>query len=340
MNLSTIIQERDLRYDYLRAMAIVMVVFIHSSTLLFRYSAQHIGFNSEYISYAIANIIFTAVPLFVMLSGALLLGKDEPILDFYKKRFSRVVIPFATWSIIVYTITYFQEGGRSITEYLFELFNKTIFQNGVHTIYWFVYIILGLYIVTPILRIICQKAEREMMYYLFFVLLALFCTNEIMPSITIFRRFNCDNLEYLMYFIGGYVITNNSYRIKRLKTLCIAGLLTGWGLMIYRFILTNTQEDYLKIYRVIACLCIFSFFFCYGKQTKRTMLTSVVIIISEYSYGIYLCHFILLSCILRIPHFCELPVLIEFPLLAVLTLITSCISLFMGKRLGLAKFIM
>lgn len=339
MNIGSNIHQIDLRYNYLRALAIVMVIYIHSSALLLEYSTHHVGFNLEYITYAVVSIIYTAVPLFVMISGALILRKEEPVLVFFKKRFSRVMIPFLVWNVIVYSIVYVQEGGRSVIGYISGLFNKTVFENGAHSIYWYIYTILGLYLLTPILRIVCQKADKKMMYYIFFLLVTFFCMNEIIPGITIFKRFNCSNLEYLMYFIGGYVITNYFNKEKYFKTLSVLGLILGWGLLIARFMITNTGEDY-QLFRVIACFSIFSFFFCLKNPIKETRISPIITMISEYSYGIYLSHFLFLSCILRIPHFMELPILIEFILLGILTLMTTCTALFIGKKLGLSKLIM
>lgn len=340
MNSSTNTHDRDLRYDYLRALAVIMVVFIHSTELFRQYAIQHAGLHLEFILYSVINIIFTAVPLFVMLSGALLLRKDEPILDFYRKRFSRVIIPFLVWSVIVYAITYYMEGGRSITGYFYGLYFKTVFENGVHDIYWYIYIILGLYIITPILRIICQKADKPMMYYLFFLLLALYCANQLIPGVTLFQRFDCKILQYLMYFVGGYVITNYACQEKYFKPICIAGLIIGWGLLIGQFILAPANTENLEICRSVASLSLFSIFFCNNKPIKETRFTPVITTISNYSYGIYLCHFLFLSFIVRLPHFADLPVLIEFPLLGTLTLLTTCIALFIAKRLGIAKYIM
>lgn len=332
--------DRDLRYDYLRALAIIMVVFIHSTALFRQYAIQHAGVNLEFIAYAIVNIIFTAVPLFVMLSGALLLRKDEPIAEFYRKRFSRVVIPFVVWSIIVYAITYLMEGGRSLTGYLYGLYFKTVFESGVHDIYWYIYIILGLYLLTPILRLICQKADKQMMYYLFFLSLALYCANQLIPGVTLFQRFDCKILQYLMYFVAGYVITNYACREKYFKLVSIVGFVIGWGLLIGQFILFQSNTDYLEISRLVACLSLFALFFCDSKPIRKTKLTPVITTISDYSYGIYLCHFLFLSFIVRLPHFTELPVLIEFPLLGVLTLLTTCTALFLAKKLRIAKYIM
>ena len=75
---------------------------------------------------AILNIPFThfqhigkvGVPLFLMISGALLIGqKKYDFLDFFKRRFSRIFIPHIFWVII-----YFILGLTIIPDY-YGLFN-------------------------------------------------------------------------------------------------------------------------------------------------------------------------------------------------------------------------
>lgn len=148
---------RELRYDIIRFLAIFLVVCIHSMALVD--AARDAGDVTARVVSALMNIIYCGVPLFVMLSGALLLGKDEPMKVFFKKRLSRVLIPFLVWSVIVGAILYLQGGGRSIVGYtLYEL--KSVATTGVHGIYWYVYMIIGLYCLTPVLRHIIHSGNE------------------------------------------------------------------------------------------------------------------------------------------------------------------------------------
>src|SRR5437868_2983261 len=92
-------QKRLLWADLVRIMAIYLVLVVHSSFL-----SRNIDSLS---SLAIAKI---CIPLYVMVSGALLLGKKETYQSFFKKRFSRLLYPWVTWTLIylVITIAYHQ----------------------------------------------------------------------------------------------------------------------------------------------------------------------------------------------------------------------------------------
>ena len=149
--------KRDIRYDIIRVVAIFLVVCIHSMALVD--SARDAGDMTAKVVSAMMNIIYCGVPLFVMLSGALLLGKSEPMKVFFKKRMARVLIPFLVCSVIVGAILYLQGGGRSPLGYLlYEL--KGIATTGVHGIYWYVYMIIGLYCLTPVLRHILHSGDK------------------------------------------------------------------------------------------------------------------------------------------------------------------------------------
>ncbi len=67
-------KERDLNYDLVRCLAIFFVIGIHSSG--FVGDEHRLGFSlaGNVLYETWQTVISTAVPLFVMLSGALLLG--------------------------------------------------------------------------------------------------------------------------------------------------------------------------------------------------------------------------------------------------------------------------
>jgi len=82
----------------LRIIATIAVIAIHASSGYLN-GSDIAGFDWKY-----ANLInsFTrfSVPVFVMLSGALLLTKEENTSEFYKKRLLKLCYPFIFWTII------------------------------------------------------------------------------------------------------------------------------------------------------------------------------------------------------------------------------------------------
>jgi len=180
-----------------------MVICIHSLGLV--NDALTTGDEEARVTNAVMTIVYGGVPLFVMLSGALLLGKEEPISAFFRKRMGRLLWPFLFRSVVVCAIQYWQEDGRSLSGYATSLFTGLV-TGGVHGIYWYVYMIIGLYLVTPFLRKIVHHSDKGYLYYLIGLLLSIITVSKYFPDVELFSRWNSANVEMLAYFVIGYAI--------------------------------------------------------------------------------------------------------------------------------------
>src|SRR5574344_196059 len=140
-------------FDFLRAIALLMIMTIHSMGLLDEKAVESTLVSYKIFSALIHGIIGCGVPLFVMLSGTLLIGKDEPLNIFFKKRTLRILPPFFIWSLVVFSIYSFQGkfGITSVNDFVIGFF-KRLMSNQIHGIFWYVHLIIGLYILVPLLR--------------------------------------------------------------------------------------------------------------------------------------------------------------------------------------------
>lgn len=89
--------------DAIRAMAIVGVVLVHVTSVLVRSGGQ--AKASWWLIGCVANALgHAAVPLFIMISGLLLLdpARQETIGGFLKKRLLRIFVPYAGWAVIYF----------------------------------------------------------------------------------------------------------------------------------------------------------------------------------------------------------------------------------------------
>ena len=85
--------------DNLRILATISVIFLHvSSPLLYNFEGK------EDLNWWTGNIydgtVRFCVPVFVMLTGSLMLSKDYDLNDFLKIKLMRIIIPFLFWSVI------------------------------------------------------------------------------------------------------------------------------------------------------------------------------------------------------------------------------------------------
>jgi len=85
---------REAQFDTLKAIAILLVILQHCTTMLFKEAPQ------------VVAALWAGVPLFVMASGAFQIDATKyTALQYYKKRFSRILPAFIFWSVIAYAIS-------------------------------------------------------------------------------------------------------------------------------------------------------------------------------------------------------------------------------------------
>lgn len=152
-------------YNLVRFIACLLVILHH----VIAYFEIQKGINFSFLK-IFSN---TCVPLFVLLSGSLLLSKNDNYLTFYKKRYKNVFTPFVFW-IFFYSFL------RLVLDFLNESNNiNLILKNLVgidgHPYYhlWYIYLIAFLYLITPLLKKIVnffsEKYSLIVFSFLFFL---------------------------------------------------------------------------------------------------------------------------------------------------------------------------
>lgn len=205
---------------------------------------------------------YLGVPLFVMLSGALLLDparNDEPLGVYFKKRLNRIALPMMFW-----TIAYFL-WGHFVHDAPFTIFN--ISQGllaGSYAHLWFMYLLMGLYVATPFLRILVKHMDNKK----FTLLVAVWFTGTVATSIIhTFTAFSYNPVVFLFidwagyYFLGIYLLQNK----PRSKPLYIALALAVLATIAGDWLLTATLgfsytgyfHGYLSFNMIIAAAALF-----------------------------------------------------------------------------------
>ncbi|MDO5510147.1 MAG: acyltransferase family protein [Weeksellaceae bacterium] len=187
----------------LRVLAIFLVVLGHVA-IPYLYELHVTSFTNWSIVNFISAVARLSVPVFVMITGALLLGRIEPLDLFLKKRLTRILRPFIFWTI-AYIIFHFTWAGNEITTS--EVVRKTVhaFFKEADYHFWFIYMILGLYLFMPILRLwIVNAKERDIRYFLFLWLITTFYndyTKVYLPVVDLIYF-----SKYVGYLVLGYYI--------------------------------------------------------------------------------------------------------------------------------------
>ena len=284
----------------LRVFATVMVILIHTSGgALFR-------FKDMPESWRVANIVagfgrFT-VPVFVMISGALLLGKEIEFFSFIQKRFLRVWVPFTLW-VIIYVLyhNYFETKPYSLQTALTQYFTGGNYLYG-HL--WFVYMILGLYLVTPFLNNWLLKANESQIYiFLGFCFIASCGIHLIKRPFGIQIYHDLQNfIGYIGYFVAGYVLKNKQFNINKLWYVLV--FIIGYLLLIFGsyFLVKTTGKidmffhDYFSPSVFLMSISIFMYF----KETfNHEFLPQIMNPLDKFSFGIFLCHLQIITILSR-----------------------------------------
>ena len=177
------------------------------------------------------------VPLFVMLSGMFFLNpdKDISISEIYKKYILRLLLAIYFWGI------FYQATNILIKYYLDkEIINVEIIKISIGKIIlgppwyhlWYLYMLIGLYILTPIYRIISKYATKENLLYFISIFFIFGTCLNLVNKLLSFIDSRCkiflsiDSLvDYTGYFFIGYYLSK--YDLKKMTRYIIYSLAGG-----------------------------------------------------------------------------------------------------------------
>jgi len=200
-------ENKKLWPDIIRIFAIYGVISLHT-----------MGAYQPWSSAYLFKVFETSVPLFVMLSGALLLGKSESYFSFFKKRSIKVLIPWVIWTIIYMLFFYILKDKYIISNYFISgnslaTWSK-FFLIQFFTGLWFLPLIFGIYLITPAIRIFIQGAKKVdiayvlLLWFLLISLLPWILSNSLFPNWL--PLFIYAPIQYSGYFILGYILIEKS----------------------------------------------------------------------------------------------------------------------------------
>ncbi|MBR2661951.1 MAG: acyltransferase family protein [Clostridia bacterium] len=170
-------RSRIIYFDVLRIMAIFFVVVLHVSAENW-YDTDINSFEWRMMN-LFDGISRWGVPIFVMISGALFLDRNITMKQLYGKYILRLALSFVVWSFGYAVVWYAMGKDRSIASFV------SSFIKG-HYHLWFIYMIIGLYIITPMLNRIVSD-EKLLRYFLILSFVFAIVIPEIISIITTFN---------------------------------------------------------------------------------------------------------------------------------------------------------
>ncbi len=222
--------------DLIKAVAIILVIAYHVTTESWGSTPLTTGQYLSLLTTMDLSLSFVAmgVPLFFMVSGALLLQPskvDEPIRVFLKKRLARVGVAFLFWSAIYFVWSYYVLN-KPLTLYSVT---QSMLERGAYNQFWFIYAIMGMYLLTPILRMVVKNSNRNILRYLIVLwVVAAF----VPPLLHLATGLALDNTllvlgGYVGYFVLGLYLMGVNIKTKSVIAVLAANIgLTFLGLLV------------------------------------------------------------------------------------------------------------
>lgn len=317
-------KNREAYFDQLRVLAIFSIICCHVSASFVTQNPDLMLHSKKFYATLLVNSgRLIGVPVFVMLSGALLINKNYSLSTFVKKRFNRVFVPFLFWVIIFLLFSVVVQHATLNWDLIIKVFFGL--KGSVGSILWFIWMLMIVYIAIFIINKLLEYAKSKsyekacinilviislicyilynlwpipyemISYYCLFIPYAIFgyylthCEfTEINSNITAKRIVLCSfvlAIAFYIYFVG--VIYLNSLSLHKL----FSGSYFAWQVIIFNFAIVLFFR-YLPESRGAVGRKVSSFLT--SNYVGRAILS-----ISLCSYGIYFVHFLILKYLER-----------------------------------------
>jgi surface polysaccharide O-acyltransferase-like enzyme len=197
------VRDTQLPVDFIRTVAIVLVILLHAAIepvpIVNTVTQQEV---TRWIASNIYNSLARpCVSLFIILSGALLLQPSkikEPLRVFFKKRLNRIALPFIFWGAAFFTWDIFVNHDTFSVNFIAQGI-----LTGPYNHFWFLYMLVGLYLLTPVLRIVVGYADWKVVRYFFVIW---FLGTSIVPLFGLFGLYSLNLNVFPMVGCLGYFL--------------------------------------------------------------------------------------------------------------------------------------
>lgn len=346
-------QKRTAYLDFIRIIACIMVVGVHVSALCL----EELDVTS--MNFKVMNgfdcFSILGVPLFVMISGSLLLSEKhtDSMKDLYLKKAVRLLVLYFVYFLFYNTVSALKNGMvwnfENIKQ---EIVLDSLLGKGIYHL-WFLPMMISLYLITPFIKnFMTDKVKCAVFLGLYFVI-AIFLPTALkfeFPYKTIvgslYERFpNVMFIGYIGYYILGHVLHEFLPKLKAWQLVAVAACgVIFFGIEVYVCNLYSEKtgalsiilNDTMAVNAFVACTCIFVL--CkHIKVTENKLLKEG----AGLTFGIYLLHPFVLNLLgeagvdtLFAPAFVAVPLVV-----IMVTAVTAVLVFAISKVPGLRKLI-
>jgi len=336
--------------DNLRVFALFFVVILHVSSVGL-YQFGNIPMSIWWICNFYDSLSRFCVPIFLMITGALMLSREYQLGYFLKNKFVRIVVPFVFWASVYLSLNLFNKLRAEETSNAFDVFKylfNEIYASGIYFHFWYVYVIIGIYLFIPIL----SKWSKDASFneQLFFLAIWILVTH-----LALYEKFSLKlDLRYFSGYLGYLVLGHFLYQTtfknsKIVKKTVLFFLVIGFAIaFLGTFFLTKIHNaylpDYFHRYLVFDVIMMSIGIFLLFKESKISLKNSFIQKVrnelSQKSFGIYLMHVLVLYFfkMFGLDAFVINPI-IAIPLVTILCLFVSWVILNLIEKLPYGKYV-
>lgn len=379
MNLSNQKNQHIVWLDVVRFIAMFTVVCCHCTDPFNFYpgTAPNIG-EIKLWGAIYGSVLRPCVPLFVMITGALLLPVRGDASTFYKKRIPRVFYPFLIWSVLYnlfpwitgllglnpqIILDFFPYAGEEVMRQSFSVsleyilmipFNFSIL--AVHM--WYIYLLIGLYLYLPVFSAWVEKASERaklmfllawgvtllLPYYYQFVSNYLWgtCSWNSFGMLYAFAGFNG-------YLLLGHYLKNLEWSLKKTLTIGIPMFAVGYAVTFLGFVFLTALPEYtdemLELFFTYCSLNVVMMtipVFMLAKKVKvnSERMKKALANLTVCGFGIYMIHYFFTGPSVVLMRAIDMPIGLQIPVAAILAFAVSWGLVWLIYRAGkVAKYI-
>lgn len=312
------LKKRLVHLDFIKTFAIYLVCFYHFNN----FRIDFLGANDFglYRNYFLKGIASTAVPLFFMVNGYLMLNSKRKLsLKNHTMKILRISIVTVIWSIILMYFASILKGNEYNTIKSF-LYSLSTLESGTLNQLWYIYALICIYILYPIIKELYDKEDKKLLYY-FLATFFIFSFGNVFLNIiynivefingkntfidngyNFFRLTNVyrgiSAFSFVYFIIGGLLGKYIEENMENIKTyIFIIALIIGQSLLFaYSVIMTISNgvtfdivfPGYDTIMTLIMSISIFVISF--KLEDKLSKLSGILKIIGDNTLGIYFIH--------------------------------------------------
>jgi surface polysaccharide O-acyltransferase-like enzyme len=295
---------KNISIDSMRILAAFAVVVIHVSSYYIN-DVIVVNYQSWVFGTVFNSFSRWSVPMFILISGALLINKKshQNVILFYKNRIKKILIPLVFWSVFFITFSMYITNFFSIKDIVARLF---IGETYYHL--WYLFLIVGIYAVTPVISLVYANfTQKERIVSI----ISIFIASAIN---SVWVRYFGQNQQFFFFkflpFLGYFMVGKELFTSKLpfnkyiylmwwfLSSILIA---TMTGLLKYiNFNITTLFYDYLNPLVVIQSISLYIFMIKFTAEIKFTaQLKNTILLLSSLTFGIYIIHPIFIDLVIK-----------------------------------------